>query len=313
MTTTYDAPPAVQVTGLTKRYGRRTAVDQVDLRIPSGGVTGLVGPNGAGKTTIMAMLLGLVRPTAGEGTVLGGALGDPTAYLYRVGALVEGPAFHPGLSGQENLAHLARLGRHDPVRIPGVLELVGLDGREQDRFRSYSLGMKQRLGIAAALLGDPDLVILDEPTNGVDPTGMRDIRAMVRRIADEGRSVLVSSHLLSELEAVCDHLIVINQGGLQYEGDLASLPTAAGATLTLRTPSSRDLGGLAELLRSHGLEPEPVGDALRVPVVGADPRGFAADLNARAHAAGLTLSELHENHDSLEDRVLALVGEGARS
>jgi len=279
-------------------------------------VTGLVGPNGAGKTTIMAMLLGLVRPTDGTGRVLGHDLGDPTAYLHRVGALIEGPAFFPGLSGRQSLEHLALLGGHDPARIPGVLELVGLDEREGDAFRSYSLGMKQRLGIAASLLGDPDLVILDEPTNGVDPAGMRDIRAMIRRIASEGRSVLVSSHLLAELEAVCDHLVVINRGGLQYEGDLASLPTAAGGSLSLRTLRAADAPRLVELLRNQGLEAAvDAGDipTLRVDLGGLAGAQLAADLNDRAHAAGITLSELHENHDSLEDRVLALVGEGVRS
>lgn len=304
---------AVEVHGLTKRYGRRTVVDDVDLTIPQGGVTGLVGPNGAGKTTIMSMLLGLVRPNAGHGTVLGQPMGVPTAYLHRVGALIEGPAFHPNMTGSEALRHLATLGGHDRSRIPGVLALVGLTGRAGDTYRSYSLGMKQRLGIAASLLGDPELVILDEPTNGVDPAGMRDIRAMVRHIADEGRSVLVSSHLLSELEAVCDHLVVIDRGGLQYAGALGGLPSAGAATISMRTRHEADLHPFVELLRAGGLTPESADGVVRVPIDGLPGRELAADINERAHAHGITLSELHEDHDTLEDRVLALVAEGDRS
>lgn len=304
---------AVDVHGLTKHYGRRTVVDQVDLRIPTGGVTGLVGPNGAGKTTIMSMLLGLVRPSDGTGTVLGHDIGDPKTYLHRVGALIEGPAFYPGMSGRESLDHLARLGGHDRSRVPDVLDLVGLTGRDGDSFRSYSLGMKQRLGIAAAMLGDPELVILDEPTNGVDPSGMRDIRAMVRRIADGGRSVLVSSHLLSELEAVCDHLVVIDQGGLQYAGDLAGLPSAHGATLSLRPRNAVDVPALVGALRGRGLTVDVAGDGMRVALDGLPGADLAADINDLAHARGITLCELHEDHETLEDRVLALVGQGDRS
>src|SRR5579875_956779 len=216
----------VAVTGLTKRYGRRTVVDQVDLRLATGSITGLIGPNGAGKTTIMSMLLGLVRPSSGRGTVLGHDLSRPADYLAHVGALIEGPAFFGNLSGRDNLHYFARLGGHDVGIVPEVLDVVGLQGREGDSYSSYSLGMKQRLGIGAALLGDPELVILDEPTNGVDPAGMRDIRAMVRRIAADGRTVLISSHLLAELEHVCDRVIVLDQGGLRYSGPLHELPSS---------------------------------------------------------------------------------------
>ncbi len=167
---------ALSVTGLTKRYGARTAVDHLDIEVPAGVVAGFVGPNGAGKTTTMAMLLGLVRPTAGTGTVLGGSIERPADYLPRVGALIESPAFYPALSGEENLRMFATVGGQATGAIPALLDTVGLTGRGGDRYRSYSLGMKQRLGIAAALLADPDLLILDEPANGLDPQGVREMR-----------------------------------------------------------------------------------------------------------------------------------------
>src|SRR4051812_23510498 len=191
---------ALSVTGLTKRYGARTAVHDLDIDLPTGVVAGFVGPNGAGKTTTMAMLLGLVKPTSGSGTVLGDSIADPRAYLSRVGALIESPAFYPALTGSENLRMFATVAGHGTRGVPALLEQVGLDDRGGDRYRSYSLGMKQRLGIAAALLGDPELLILDEPANGLDPQGVREMRSLVGGLAGRGRTVLVSSHDLSELE-----------------------------------------------------------------------------------------------------------------
>jgi len=215
---TTQTTPALVTHDLTKRYGGRAAVDNLSIEVPSGVVAGFIGPNGAGKTTTMAMLLGLVAPTAGSATVLGSSLDDPAAYLDRVGALIETPAFWPGLTGIENLRVLAKLSGHDAGRIPDVLDLVGLAGRGGDRFGAYSLGMKQRLGIAAALLGDPELLVLDEPTNGLDPVGINEIRQFILELADGERTVLVSSHILSELEHVSDWLIVINDGSLLYQG-----------------------------------------------------------------------------------------------
>jgi ABC-type Na+ transport system ATPase subunit NatA len=196
--------PVLEVEGLTKRYGRRTVVDHLSFELPAGVVAGFIGPNGAGKTTTMAMVLGLVRPNDGRGTVLGEPLGHPERYLGRVGALVEGPALWPSLTAVENLRLLARLGATDEARIPAVLDAVGLADRARERFADYSLGMKQRLGIAAALLGDPALIVLDEPANGLDPIGMSEMRDLLRRLAAEGRTILVSSHILSELEQVSD-------------------------------------------------------------------------------------------------------------
>src|SRR5579862_612460 len=170
---------AVSTAGLTKRFGDRTVVDGVNLAIPRGSVCGFVGPNGAGKTTTIRMLLGLIRPTSGTGTVLGRPLTDPASYLDRVGALIESPAFYPNLSGRANLVALARLGRVDTARVDGVVARVGLAGRAADLYRTYSLGMKQRLGIAASLLVEPTLLILDEPANGLDPAGIVEIRHLM--------------------------------------------------------------------------------------------------------------------------------------
>ena len=201
-------------------------VDAVDIEIPAGVVSGFVGPNGAGKTTTLRMLLGLVRPSDGTGEVLGAGIARPQDYLGQVGALIEAPAFYPTLSGRRNLEVLARLGGGRPGR-PGrvgeLLDQVGLGERGDDLFRSYSLGMKQRLGVAAALLPEPELLVLDEPANGLDPAGIREIRALLRRLADGGMTVFVSSHLLSEIEAVCDHLVVIDGGRIRFQGPTRAL------------------------------------------------------------------------------------------
>lgn len=310
---THNEIEVVAVTGLSKRYGRRTVVDNVDLHLTAGSITGLIGPNGAGKTTIMSMLLGLVRPSAGHGTVLGQDLSRPADFLPQVGALIEGPAFFGNLSGRGNLEYFARLGGHDLSGIPEVLELVGLRGREGDSFSSYSLGMKQRLGIGAALLSDPQLVILDEPTNGVDPAGMRDIRAMVRRIAADGRTVLISSHLLAELEHICDRVIVLDQGGLRYSGPLAELPASRAEVIVLRGGDHTEDDELHRMLSAQGCTVERRADGFAVDVGSDEPAQLAAKLNRNAAEQGIHLVELHHQKQSLEDRVLDLVGTGSRS
>lgn len=309
---THALPPVIEVAGLTKTYGRRTVVDDVTFAVPIGTVCGLVGPNGAGKTTVMAMLLGLVRPTAGRAKVLGQDVAHPHDFLPRVGSLIESPAFYAGLSGTENLAHLCRLGRHPRAQIPELLELVGLGERGHDRYGSYSLGMKQRLGIAAALIGDPDLVILDEPTNGVDPQGMKDIRGIIREISRYGRTVLVSSHLLGELEAVCDHLVVLDRGGCKYAGSLSSLGDPGEQVLTIASAESAER--LAGVLQARGLMAAAAG-ARRVRVTTGEELSVevAARVNTAAYEAGIVLTELHHHTQSLEDRVLDLVGQGALS
>jgi ABC-2 type transport system ATP-binding protein len=205
---------AVSTAGLTKRFGDRTVVDGVNLAIPKGSVCGFVGPNGAGKTTTIRMLLGLIRPTAGGGSILGGSLADPASYLHKVGALIESPAFYPQLSGRDNLKALARLGQIPASAIEPALERTGMADRAGDKYRSYSLGMKQRLGIAAALLPDPELLVLDEPANGLDPAGIVEMRGLIRSFAGDGITVLVSSHLISEIEQISDHIIMIRGGRL---------------------------------------------------------------------------------------------------
>jgi ABC-2 type transport system ATP-binding protein len=207
---------------LSKRYGDLAAVDAVSLTVERGEVYGFLGPNGAGKTTTLRMLLGLVRPSSGTARVLGQPPGTPAA-LSRTGALVEGPGFYPYLSGRANLRVLARYAGLDDVAVEAALEQVDLTGRAGDRFRSYSLGMKQRLGVAAALLGQPDLLILDEPTNGLDPAGMADMRTLIRAVADHGETVLLSSHLLGEVEQICDRVGVISHGRLLIESTVADL------------------------------------------------------------------------------------------
>jgi ABC-2 type transport system ATP-binding protein len=300
--------PVVVTEALTKRYGRRVAVSELCLEIPAGVVAGFIGPNGAGKTTTMAMLLGLVAPTAGTGTVLGASLAHPAAYLDRVGALIETPAFWPGLSGAANLRVLAALGGHDPDRIPELLSLVGLGARAGDRFGHYSLGMKQRLGIAAALLGDPELLVLDEPTNGLDPAGINEIRQFIRTLADGNRTVLVSSHILSELEHVCDWLIVIDRGSLLYQGPTAGFLNRTPAVLALAPEQLDDIDRLASLARAQGHEPRTENAELLVPVTEHEARAVAAALNKAASANGITLTELHLRRPSLETHYLAAIG-----
>jgi len=302
-------PAAVITNGLSKRYGRRLAVDALSIEVPAGVVAGFIGPNGAGKTTTMAMLLGLVRPSAGTATVLGDNVENPASYLGRVGALIEAPAFWPGLSGIENLRVLATLGGHDASRIPEVLTLVGLGGRGSDRFGQYSFGMKQRLGIAAALLGDPALLVLDEPTNGLDPAGINEMREFIRSVGDGDRTVLVSSHILSELEQVCDWLIVIDEGSLVYQGPARDFLGRARTVIALAPEHLGDLERLAALARAGGHEPRREGNELIVPVPEDDPRVMAVALNKAAITQGIVLAELYVRRPSLESHYLAVVEE----
>jgi ABC-2 type transport system ATP-binding protein len=302
--------PVLSIEGLSKHFGRRAAVDGLTLELPRGVVAGFIGPNGAGKTTTMAMLLGLVRPTSGRGTVLGEPLDHPERYLNRVGALVEGPALWPALTAAENLRVLARLGGNDVGRIPEMLELVGLTDRAGDRFGEYSLGMKQRLGIAGAMLGDPELLVLDEPANGLDPVGMSEMRDLLGRLAAEDRTVLVSSHLLSELEQVSDWLLIIDDGRLLYAGEAAGFASQATTQIRLAPATDADLLALADIVSDHGVVAGRDGDQLVVAVNGHEPRALAASLNAAAAAAGIVLAELHVRRPSLEDNYFrALEGE----
>jgi ABC-2 type transport system ATP-binding protein len=300
---------AVAVSDLTKRFGSRTAVDALSFELPTGVVAGFIGPNGAGKTTTMAMLLGLVAPTSGTGRVLGYPLDAPAAYLGRVGALIESPAFWPSLTGAENLQLLAKLSGHDPAAIPGALELAGLADRSRDRFGTYSLGMKQRLGVAAALLGDPALLILDEPTNGLDPAGINDMRRLIASVTRDDRTVLVSSHILRELEQICDWLIVVDEGALAYQGPAAGYLAEAGTVVVATPDHLEDLSRLAGLVTAEGHEAAVEGDRIVVAVdrASGDPRALAVTLNRIAFEDGIVLAELAVRRPTLESHYLATV------
>jgi ABC-2 type transport system ATP-binding protein len=304
---------AVQATGLTKRFGDRIVVDQLDLAIPAGSVSGFVGPNGAGKTTTIRMLLGLIEPTAGRGTVLGGELSHPPSYLHKVGALIESPAFYPQLSAQDNLLCLARLDRIDVGIIAKVLDRVGLLQRAGDPYRSYSLGMKQRLGIAAAMLASPELLILDEPTNGLDPAGIVEMRDLIGSLADDGITVFVSSHLLAEIEHICDHLVMISDGRTVFQGEVAGLRATRGSELVLRPETAAQLASLAGLIDGMGFAShiEEGAHGVRSVVVEAE-LADAARLNRSAMEAGCTLVHLAERTRSLEEAFFELTGTHSR-
>jgi ABC-2 type transport system ATP-binding protein len=307
MAASHAAPDlAVVTTGLTKEFGERKVVDNLDLAIPSGSVCGFVGPNGAGKTTTIRMLLGLIRPTSGTGQILQGDLHHPASYLARVGALIESPAFYPSLSGRDNLLALVRLGQLAPSAIPQVLERVGLADRADDRFSRYSLGMKQRLGIAAALLPAPSLLLLDEPTNGLDPAGIVEMRSLVRSLADEGMTTFVSSHLLSEIEHICDHVVMIRSGRSVFQGSVAALRGMRTAELVIRPEEAGQLGNLAQLLADRGLTAQI--EESSGAVVVADAVELAGALNRAAFEAGIVIAHLAERERSLEDAYFDLTG-----
>ncbi|HET9242084.1 MAG TPA: ABC transporter ATP-binding protein [Gaiella sp.] len=284
----------VETYSLTKRYGGRTvAVDRLDLRVRRGEVYGFLGPNGAGKTTTLRMLVGLIRPTAGRVHVLGAAPGSPAA-LARTGALIEGPGFYPYLTGRDNLRVLALHSGVVETRVDPALEEVGLLQRAGDPFRAYSLGMKQRLGIAAALLKDPELLILDEPTNGMDPAGMAEMRSFIRELGTGRRTVILSSHLMSEVEQVCDRVGVIDKGALVAEGAVDEL--RGGERLLVRVDAPDKAARIVVSLR--GVEAvERMDGALRI-AVGPVP---AEEINRVLVGAGIAVHELRPDRASLEE------------
>ena len=302
---------AVSSAGLTKRFrGGQVAVDRLDLAVPTGAVYGFLGPNGSGKTTTIRMLLGLIYPTAGTHALLGQAMpGRAAAVLPRVGALVEGPAFHPYMSGAANLRRLdaadrtadARTAR---VRIGDALERVGLTAAAGKRYRNYSLGMRQRLGIAAALLKPRDLLVLDEPTNGLDPQGTREVRHLISQLGTDGVTVLVSSHLLSEVEQVCTHVGVMSVGRMVWQGSLNDL--AAQQRVRVRVETAQPAAA-ADVLRRLGLEEATVSDGQASAVLGeAEPERVAAALVG----AGVGLRGFVVERPRLEDVFVDLTGEG---
>jgi ABC-2 type transport system ATP-binding protein len=307
-----DAGDGVIATrGLTKRYrGGQLAVDGLDLAVPAGSVFGFLGPNGSGKTTTIRMLMGLIEPTSGTARVLGQPMPRAArAVLPQVGALIEGPALYGFLSGRDNLL---RYDAADPTadprtrraRVAAALDRVGLAAAAGKKARAYSLGMKQRLGLAAALLQPRRLLVLDEPTNGLDPQGMREIRTLVRELAADGTTVFLSSHLLDEIEQVCTHAAVMARGRLLTQGPVADLAAGARGRLVVMTP---DAGDAARVLKEQGVG-DVVVDGDRV--TGEPPERELADLTAALVGAGVRVRGFGVERPSLEEAFVALTGEG---
>ncbi len=302
---------AIASSALTKRFrGGQLAVDNVDLAVPRGSVYGFLGPNGSGKTTTIRMLLGLAYATGGTAELLGVPMPQgATTVLSRVGSLVEGPAFYPYLSGWDNLARYDAADRTATAataraRIGEAMERVGLTAAARKRYRNYSLGMKQRLAIAAALLAPRDLIILDEPTNGLDPQGTREVRALVRQIAADGITVFVSSHLLAEVEQVSTHVGVMRLGKLVFQGELAELRRTAAPRVVVRTG---DVAAAAEVLAKLGLADPAEGDDLVSAELGSTP---PEKVTAELVHAGIGVRGLTVESPSLEDLFVGLTGEG---
>ena len=285
---------AIEAHGLTKRYGRTLAVDDLSFRVESGRVTGFVGPNGAGKSTTMRLLLGLDAPDAGEALVGGRRYRDLRAPLREVGALLDAGATHPGRRARSHLLWLARSNRLPKRRVDEVIELVGLSAAARRRAGGFSLGMAQRLEIAAAMLGDPPVLVFDEPVNGLDPDGIRWIRVFLRSLADEGRAVLVSSHLMSELEGIADDLVVIGRGRLISQTSVSALLSSrSDGRVHVRTPQVPEV--MAALAAAGATVTSTGSDALIV--TGLEPDRIAELVSEHR----LRLHELYRERASLED------------
>ena len=308
--TSAEAGLAISTRGLTKRFGAQVAVADVDLRVPHGAVYGFLGPNGSGKTTTIRMLLGLVEPTSGSRSLLGMAIPQQaTVALHRVGSLVEGPAFHPYLSGHANLerrdaADVLADPRTTRARIGTALERVGLTAAAGKRYRAYSLGMRQRLAIAAALLAPRDLLVLDEPTNGLDPQGTREVRSLIGSLASDGTTVFVSSHLLAEVEQICSHLGVMREGRLVAQGTASEV--RGGGTVTLHLATGQPVEAAA-VLTELGVQ--------SVTTHTGEVRGIPGELEPEAIVAalvraGVGVRSFSVSSPSLEDLFVSLTGEG---
>jgi ABC-2 type transport system ATP-binding protein len=290
----------IETRALTKKFGERAAVNGVDLTVPAGVAFGFLGPNGAGKTTMIRTLLGLTQPTSGDVALLG--LPQPAKRaeaLARIGAIVEEPKFHPHLTGRENLKIVAAArDRAAEARIPEALERVGLAHRGNDRVKTYSLGMRQRLGIARCLIADPALLILDEPMNGLDPAGILEMRRLIRAFVDEGRTVFLSSHLLDEVEKTCDQVAIVDQGRVVLQGAVGEIAATGEPTVLIEVD---DPATARRLLDGRQIEDE--GNALRIKLT--DDLSAAA-LNRMLVEAGLAVSRLEPARATLEDTFLSI-------
>ncbi len=301
---------AISTRGLTRRFGSQIAVDSVDLVVPNGAVYGFLGPNGSGKTTTIRMLLGLMTPHEGEIELLGRRMpGGSADVLPLVGTLVEGPAFHPYLSGRANLARLDAFDAStDPStsqqRIRDALDRVGLGLAADKKFRRYSLGMKQRLGLAATLLRPRDVLILDEPTNGLDPQGTREVRSLVRELANDGTTVLISSHLLAEIEQVATHVGIMSSGRLLAQGTLSEVLAGTGQVVHVTSARAPDASRILEKLGLNVME-------VALETVTAELDGHAPeDVNAALVGAGVPVRGFRVERPALEDLFVQLTGEG---
>ena len=292
--------PVIEADHLSKRFGKKIlAVDDVSFTIAAGTITGVLGPNGAGKTTTLRMILDLVRPSAGSVKILGSRYRELRAPAGRVGALLDSSGFHPGRSGRNALRVIATGARVPDVRVDEVLELVELTGAGKRAVKGYSTGMKQRLALAAALLGDPEVLILDEPANGLDPEGIFWLRTFLRAQAAEGRTVLVSSHVLAEVEQTVEDVLIMSKGKLVAQGPIDKLTASAQPVIRVRSPQA---GKLETALLAAGASVNRLNDALAV-------RGpAAAEVGDIAHAQGVTLHELMTEQPSLEELFLQIAG-----
>jgi ABC-2 type transport system ATP-binding protein len=300
-----SSPLALDVADLSKKYGDRMALSHANFEVPLGSICGFVGPNGSGKTTTIRMLLGLIKPTTGSGHVLGESITQPEKYLPNVGAMIEGPAFYPALTGKQNLAVLAKLGGFATEPIQELLNLVDLGDRGDSKFKTYSLGMKQRLGIAAALLPNPKLLVLDEPTNGLDPAGIHEIRTLLRKLADNGTTVFVSSHLLSEIEMISDYLVMLRQGKVIFSGKTIDLLAAQKPVIIAKPENAKDLARLCEIASKLGERAVIKTDVVEV----SGDVSFSSKLNKAAFDAGIILSSLTPVRPTLEDTFFEMTGE----
>ena len=296
---------AVRSEALTKRYGTVLAVDDLTFSIEAGTITGFLGPNGAGKSTTLRMLLGLARPTHGRATIFGSPYEQLETPALRVGAVLEATDFHPGRSGRDHLLSLSRAVGLPDARVDEVLSIVELQDAARRRVKGYSLGMRQRLGLATALLGNPELLVLDEPANGLDPEGVRWLRDFLRDFASRGRTVLVSSHVLAEIAQTVDQVLIINRGRLVAESTLDELTARVGGLVRVRSPQ---LDQLAEALGRHGIVTTPSND--HALLAQGTTRERVGDI---ALAEGIAIYELVTEGSSLEEVFLELTSETAPS